>query len=534
MSKWKKNLIKISMVLIMLLSLMGMVLSTTKTVSAATSIGEIYNNIMLNMMKKCYAPLSMSTEIDLMEYRGSDAEASFQNYVLNGAAGGQQIYVPTGIENGLQARNDGSTLRVACSQLFLADGNTFTCIYNRFGKSLPNPSSDSVGEELGNIGYTISESGNTNQICLVGKYHRKTISESIEAGKVCWDINHVTDGDMDSFATAVTTTPGNGTSITFDAIHNTTPGANNAILGYSVNFKDPNGKSCLATGYIDSVNDIEASDGGTCTTGFLGGTVDDYTVTLEIDRLIGIGEQYGTRKIQDFGNAYYTARKFFGGDENLYEFSAEEQYTLYYAYLKDIYKITESDGECKTRQEVAALGGPVPGDGRYYVYENGLYYKRGVQDSSKNLRVSVFGSDKNFLTGYYDFEGVVQNIYNLNLPQEGTCDDGGGGGSGGVNDPGMNKPGDGKLVDGDGVDCNQLNDIGAMQWVLCPVMNNEQHTASWIDNQTQEWLTIKTDVYATDAIHDTWKNIRNIANIVMIIFFLVIIFSQVTGYGIDN
>ena len=91
---------------------------------------------------------------------------------------------------------------------------------------------------------------------------------------------------------------------------------------------------------------------------------------------------------------------------------------------------------------------------------------------------------------------------------------------------------------GETMDCDELLDeyadggIGAMQWVLCPTMNNTAYTADWVDYITQDMLEIKADTYT--GLGSAWGAVRNIANITMIVFLLIVIFSQVTGYGIDN
>lgn len=77
--------------------------------------------------------------------------------------------------------------------------------------------------------------------------------------------------------------------------------------------------------------------------------------------------------------------------------------------------------------------------------------------------------------------------------------------------------------------------LGSMQWILCPSLNNTAYTANWIDNLTQDMLQVKTDRYDTNSgTYKGWELMRNIANVVMTIFLLIIIFSQITGYGIDN
>lgn len=77
--------------------------------------------------------------------------------------------------------------------------------------------------------------------------------------------------------------------------------------------------------------------------------------------------------------------------------------------------------------------------------------------------------------------------------------------------------------------------IGAMQWILCPSLNNTAYTANWMDNMVTKWLGVDNSYYNgnSDAAR-VWGSIRNIANIAMTVFLLIIIFSQITGYGIDN
>lgn len=77
--------------------------------------------------------------------------------------------------------------------------------------------------------------------------------------------------------------------------------------------------------------------------------------------------------------------------------------------------------------------------------------------------------------------------------------------------------------------------IGAMQWILCPSMDNSRYTATWVDNLTQDWLEQDTEDYKPGSAAEIgWGYVRNIANVVMVIFLMIVIFSQLTGRGIDN
>lgn len=82
----------------------------------------------------------------------------------------------------------------------------------------------------------------------------------------------------------------------------------------------------------------------------------------------------------------------------------------------------------------------------------------------------------------------------------------------------------------DGVD----GKVGAMQWIMCPMMDNTRYTATFLDNKIQDWLEIKTDIYSGKTVETVWGYIRNMANVVMIVLLMLIILSQLTGYGIDN
>ena len=76
--------------------------------------------------------------------------------------------------------------------------------------------------------------------------------------------------------------------------------------------------------------------------------------------------------------------------------------------------------------------------------------------------------------------------------------------------------------------------IDSMAWILCPVINNMTQTVDGIDGLLKSWLQIDTNAVFKDQTYTAWEVFRNIANIVLIIVFLVVIFSQLTGVGIDN
>lgn len=78
--------------------------------------------------------------------------------------------------------------------------------------------------------------------------------------------------------------------------------------------------------------------------------------------------------------------------------------------------------------------------------------------------------------------------------------------------------------------------IEKVGWILCPVIES----SSWIGDQAFSFLSrffLETEpelVADESGTRDAWELARNIANLMFIMAFLVIIFSQVTGRGLNN
>ena len=77
--------------------------------------------------------------------------------------------------------------------------------------------------------------------------------------------------------------------------------------------------------------------------------------------------------------------------------------------------------------------------------------------------------------------------------------------------------------------------VGGIGWLVCP---GTSFLANVIDGAYDILETlIKVDPISTDEkspIRVVWQYLRNITNVVFIIFLLVVIYSQLTGFGINN
>ncbi|MBQ3293359.1 hypothetical protein IJG93_03640 [Candidatus Saccharibacteria bacterium] len=543
MSNFKKKILSVSALTTMIVILITAIVASfavTKNASAAMSVDEIYKNVMGNLIYKCYNDSEMYSTVSGADYNSTsdNADTAFGKFVLKGGSG--LFYIPTGVGPGNEiAPSTSGGTRINCKQLFLGGDGISQGLFALFGKEKPSPHSSTLNTELKNIGYTKESGGSGNTTCINAYFGEVGLAkeEDSSAGSICWKDDEIAEKISwpDFVGAAKFTYSSNAVSV--DSLVNS--GAYGSYVG--IKFKDTStGHMCDVTAspvtafssrtWQDVINDLGA---GSCTINNVGGV--SYEIAFTVSRT---GE--GSEIFSDFSwlspaAAANTAKSYFTGFNSAKTFTVEDRYELYKAYLNNVYGA--SYGSCKPKSELSDWRVPdATGATTYYVYYDGLYYNVSIPDDKKSLRVSSFGDDTVYMTGYWDLETLLQSIWNMNFAETGTCESGGGGGGGGGGgEPGMEKPGDVSLDSSGIVDCNQLENLGAMQWLLCPVMNNEQYTASWIDNMTQEWLEVDTDkLYKDDAVEKVWKNIRVIANVVMVVFLLVIIFSQVTGYGIDN
>ena len=77
---------------------------------------------------------------------------------------------------------------------------------------------------------------------------------------------------------------------------------------------------------------------------------------------------------------------------------------------------------------------------------------------------------------------------------------------------------------------------GSLGWILCPISSALANSLDHIyENVVEDFLVVDARMFADDnGAHEAWGIFVNIANVLMVIFLLVIVFSQLTGVGIDN
>ena len=81
------------------------------------------------------------------------------------------------------------------------------------------------------------------------------------------------------------------------------------------------------------------------------------------------------------------------------------------------------------------------------------------------------------------------------------------------------------------------DNAGNLGWILCPIISGISGVGEWMWGEIEtNFLQIRVGEFfkPENGVESAWKVFRDIANIVFIILFMFVIFSQLTGVGIDN
>lgn len=85
-----------------------------------------------------------------------------------------------------------------------------------------------------------------------------------------------------------------------------------------------------------------------------------------------------------------------------------------------------------------------------------------------------------------------------------------------------------------GSDC--YSSSSALGWIVCPIIEMTSNAVEKLYGDIiGPFLSIKAETFNTSSgVYQAWQIFQSIANVIFVIFFLVTIFSQLTGIGIDN
>ena len=84
-----------------------------------------------------------------------------------------------------------------------------------------------------------------------------------------------------------------------------------------------------------------------------------------------------------------------------------------------------------------------------------------------------------------------------------------------------------------GITCERS--LGALGWLVCPTTGKISEAVDFLYDKIENILVINpVEIKDGAPIYEIWKYAKGITNLVFIIFFLIVIYSQITGVGISN
>ena len=217
------------------------------------------------------------------------------------------------------------------------------------------------------------------------------------------------------------------------------------------------------------------------------------------------------------------------GASALTSWTANDKYSLYYQYLLNIQK-TYPDiniNQCSTEK---------PSSG--YAFKNSptSWCIINIPTSSQNATnetLSVFGGSGLTQGTFQNVLGWFNNENNYNGVSKDTY------ANAAVDENGDLVPEDSADENGDEKEATCLNSGGAgtLGWIVCPILESLGGAAEqFYDGQIKNQLQIEPELFTggNGGTKRGWETFRTLANTLFIILFLVVIFSQLTGVGINN
>lgn len=507
---------------------------TAKPVFASPSSADIIlKKTLLNGIETCYNDTYMKKSIIPADFSGPSSLMETGFFGGGGTKDGV-IRVPNNVGNTL------SDADISCQQLFngySGAGGKISGLFSLFGKSSSANSETQKIKLLENLGYYVEQTaGSTETGCVSISYQtveNSQYTEPISTNQVCFKL---TDGNVDvGYSSEGVTYNGEFTSPLY--IYYNPADYQLALMStesvYPINFV------ALSPYRTPSWSEFTAS---------LGNFVGEYNYPGEYG--YG-GYHYNVKKADTSSaggetfseavrssNAARDALHFFSGEPNAtfttYSFVSEDKYALYTAYLNQELQnnsavIIGSGSECSSSKETAksSTGYAVRNGAKWcalHGVESGNHYN--VIESRLNNKL-VDGTFADVINGLMelDYDRLENSGVEIGELEDGEMS---GGADTGTTPGGEN--GD------DGTVATCFNSAGSLGWILCPVIGAVGDVTSGLYNIIKaSFLEIKSDFMSTDnGTYEGWKIFRDIANVLFVIMFVIVILAQVTGIGISN
>lgn len=357
------------------------------------------------------------------------------------------------------------------------------------------------------------------------KVETQRICANVEKGGVISGGEEVLSGTGDGYAPVIVQSFGNGTLILDNAV---VEGDVPVTIAYTKwdslvsNYKDKIEKWYNEGNFGDRVNGDRYYVPASCDNGEPYCTTDEST------------ESTGKYEIVNREVAASVAASNYLGLQNG-NFTTPEKVSLYQFYLRN----NSSSIVCNpTDRPNEMVAHPVKLVIKSQYYENCYAVERNPGTTSVH---AVNGSFS--FADPIDYQGIIDALNNMTAQtdREGIIDPGATIGTEmgtPVNDP--DNPDNGEGNESPDVCYGSSGTLG-LSWIVCPIITflsdglNDMYSFA-----EDNFLKVPSDYFNKDvseggtSVRGAWQTFRDVANIVFVIFLLVVIFSQLTGIGIDN
>ena len=589
MKNTKKRLIAISIsILAVIICFFVLPMSTVK---AASDSSVIFKKTILSAMKNCFGPETIAKSVTIGVSEDTDYKNSDSVFISDAL----RILLPTKLSND-HITNNSQVADISCRDFFngvSGTSKTFSGVFKIFGReSLPSYDylDPNAAQQLANVEKSLEALGYTKTIVAQGPCVKVTVTPSGGGstdtyGYFCWANNEIMTNMQNAVQnnytyfvkgpnydsswankfslngiTPVIVGKVNGESkeipLAADEVGGVFYLPFSACSGYEPYFGINDDYGEAGEEMIEKTGNLTCMDnfGVNYNIGFEASSVTSLA-NSGIETGLPVGYSFNISKYDDaYTAALRSLDESYVGNTTT---TAQEKFDLYGHYMTNVFSISVgSTTDCVDERPDT---GPASGNLVLYTQNGWCKVYIGETAENKSLKVSVFsrtineGATNQAGSTMYDYSRtldtratpteVLQEMYilptqhptisPLNVDGGMIVDPtpGGGGGTGEV----------------DKVDpCYASGE--SMGWLLCPLVKQVGNALNNLYNDTiKGYLKIDSFLlnvgvdnnddgkYENNAgTYAAWTTFVNIANIILVIFFLVIIFSQVTGVGIDN
>lgn len=498
-----------------------------KDTYAAPGKSELITKAYANGIGKCSNNAFFAPEISASSVRGFDS--------VIGNYGFGDIRNPNGLEGG-------SAGAINCGKLFSEHVST-----SKF-PSYSQENASAVNSALLDIGYKSNGASGGSENCINISYHITSDSSNAKktTNSLCFNVgndeNRTISADEINGRNDIPSASGDGVSLGFGTCMNF-PNYKCVLAYYGGEVHDAGSKQFTSSAnWYDIVSDVKtaASDINKVVSANGGSFIYHDADTSETSSGGG-----SNNYIYDSSNNTANASKILNyltsyGSWSNAAFNNTEQYWFYMYILTDYYGAKIDATNCSGSQSGNAVAVRNEKNERRYC----------AVSSATNTNageVNIFSAGgSHYLDRKGGFDDVLKALQNevsagsIPVNELYQVDEGNGTTTDPTTNPSTTNPTtptdgeSGNASDAEDVCYGSAGTLG-MGWVLCPILSGTSNALNWVyDNIVKDYLEVKPGLVSNDDVYKNWQIFQNIANIIMVIFLLVVVFSQLTGIGIDN